>query len=140
MVPMENDDLVVLMEAGYVYLGMQKYKEARQVFEGAQALVPESEVPLVALGSVYFAEEKFDQAIRCYKKALKLNPDSAFAKSYYGESLFFKGKQNEAEKWLKEAVESDKDGNSAPFAQALLDAIADGYQPPQKAAAGGSAR
>lgn len=139
MVPLNNADLVVMMEAGYVFVGMQKYKEAREIFEGACVLVPESEVPLVALGSVYFAQEKFDQALRCYKKALQKNPDSAFAKAYYGESLFFKGKPQEAEKWLQEAVSSDEDGDSARFAQALLDAIAEGFVPPQQAASGGAA-
>ena len=82
MVPMENDDLIVMMEAGYLYLAMQKYQEAKEVFEGANIMMPDSEVPLVSLGSVYFAQEKFDQAIRCYQKALKVNPESPFAKAY----------------------------------------------------------
>jgi tetratricopeptide (TPR) repeat protein len=132
MVPMENDDMIVMMEAGYVYLGMQKFKEAKEVFEGASILVPNSEVPLVALGSVFFAQEKFDQAINWYRKALQKNPDSPFAKSYYGEALFFKGKKKEAVEVLLETVDMDPDGQSGIFAQALLDAISDGFAPPER--------
>ncbi len=132
MVPMENDDLVVMMEAGYVYLGMQQFKEAKDVFEGASILAPESEVPLVALGSVFFAQEKYDQAISWYRKALKKNPDSPFAKSYYGEALFFKGKKPEALEALKEARDLDPEGQSGAFAQSLLEAIDKGFVPPKQ--------
>ncbi len=130
MVPIERDDMIVLMEAGYVYLGMQKYKEAKTVFEGAVLLAPASEVPLVALGSVYFAQRKFDQAIRHYKKALKINSESPFAHSYHGEALFFKGKEKEALESLKEAVRLDPEGKSGEFAIALLAAIKNGFAPP----------
>lgn len=131
MVPMKREDLIVLMEAGYVYLGMQRYKEAKEVFEGAAVLIPNSEVPLVALGSVFFAQRKFDQAIRFYKKALKINPESPFAHSYYGETLFFRGKKQEALESLKEAVRLDPEGKSGEFALALLAAIKNGFIPPE---------
>jgi tetratricopeptide (TPR) repeat protein len=129
---MENDDLIVMMEAGYVYLGMQKFKEAKEVFEGASVLAPESEVPFVAVGSVFFAQEKFDQAISWYRKALKKNPESPFAKSYYGEALFFKGRNKEALEALHEAIELDPDGQSGNFAHTLVQAISDGFTPPGK--------
>lgn len=132
MVPMENDDLIVMMEAGYVYLGMQKFKEAKAVFEGATVLAPESEVPFVALGSVFFAQEKFDQAISWYKKALKKNPKSSFAKSYYGEALIFKGKREQALDALNEAIQMDPKGQSGIFAQALVDAVKEGFVPPSR--------
>lgn len=130
MVPMKREDLIILMEAGYVYLGMQKYQEAKEVFEGVTLLAPKSEVPFVALGSVYFAQRKFDQAIRLYKKALQVNPESPFAHSYHGEALFFKGKRQEALESLKEAVRLDPEGKSGEFALALLAAIKNGFTPP----------
>lgn len=132
MVPMQNDDLIVMMEAGYIYLGMLKFKEAKEVFEGASVLAPNSEVPLVALGSVYFAQEKFSQAISCYQRALRKNPQSPFAKSYYGEALFFQGKREEALRALQDAIDLDPEGQSGSFAQALLNAIHDGFEPPKK--------
>lgn len=129
MIEMERDDLIVLMESGYIYLGMGRFHEAQEVFEGVSVLVPDNEVPVVALGSVYFAQGKFDQAIRLYKKALTIKKDSSFAHSYLGESLFFKGKKKEAVSSLKEAIRLDPSGKSGAFAQALLGAIEKGLEP-----------
>jgi tetratricopeptide (TPR) repeat protein len=130
MVSLQKDSLIVLMEAGYVLLGMQKFKEAKEVFEGAVALVPDSEVPLTAMGGVCFAQQKFDKALSWYRKALKKNPNSPFVKSYYGEALFFKGEREKAIKTLNEAVAMDQGGQSAAFAKALLEAINNGFVPP----------
>ncbi|MBI1910165.1 MAG: tetratricopeptide repeat protein [Deltaproteobacteria bacterium] len=119
----------MMMESGYIYLGMGRFVEAREVFEGVSVLAPESEVPHVAIGSAYFAEGKFDKAIQCYKKALGLKPDSSFAHSYMGEALFFKGRKEEAMDELKKAASLDPEGKSGGFAQALLDAVQKGFQP-----------
>lgn len=133
MIPISRDDLIVLMEGGYIYLRTGRFEEAREVFEGVAVLAPESDVPLVAMGSVYFAQFKFDQAIRVYKKALTLRPDSAFARAYLGESLFFNGKKETAIKELEKASGLDPQGKSGDFARALLGAIQQGYTPPGQA-------
>ncbi|MDO8461921.1 MAG: tetratricopeptide repeat protein [Deltaproteobacteria bacterium] len=129
MVPIERDDLVVMMETGYIYLGMGRFAEAKEVFEGVSILAPESDVPWVAMGSVSFAQGKFDQAIQCYKKALGLKKDSPFAHSFMGEVLFFKGQKEEAIQELKKATSLDPEGKSGGFAHALLEAIEKGFQP-----------
>ena len=131
MVDMKREDLILMMEAGYLYLGMQKYQEAKEVFQGVMALAPESEIPVVALGSVYFAQRKLDLAIRHYKKALRQNPGSPFAHSYHGEALFFQGKKAAAVEALKEAVGLDPDGKSGAFALSLLSAIKNGFKAPE---------
>lgn len=118
-----------MMEAGYVYLGLGRFKEAKEVFEGVSALTPKSEVPLVALGSIYFAQAQFAKAIQCYEKALHLNDKSSFAHAYMGEALYFSGKKQEALESLKRGVDLDPTGQSGGFANALLDAIQKGYQP-----------
>ena len=130
MIPMSREDLVVLMEGGYIYLRMGRFEEAHEVFEGVSVLTPESEVPLVAIGSVQFAQLKYDQAIRTYKRALALKPDSPLARAYLGESLFFKGKKEEATAELEKASYLDSHGKSGDFARALLDAIKKGFAPP----------
>lgn len=129
MVPMSREDLIIIMEAGYIYLGMLRYKEAREVFEGVSALVPESEVPIVALGNVYFCEKKFDVAIRTYQTALKKKDSSAFAHAHLGEALFFKGKKMEALKELSTAIGLDPAGKSGNFAKTLKEAIDGGFDP-----------
>lgn len=118
-----------MMEAGYVYLGMQKFKEAYQVFEGVASLAPNSDIPLVALGGVDFCVGKFKNAIKWYKKALKADPESIFAKVYLAESLFFSGKKTEAIKILKDVSREDEQGGAGDFARALLDAINQGFTP-----------
>ena len=52
MVSLSQQHLALLMEAGYVNLGMQRYKEAREVFEGVHVLKHDSEIPLVALATL----------------------------------------------------------------------------------------
>ncbi len=130
MISVPNEDIRLIMEAGYLYLGMYRFKEAQQVFEGVAPLVPKSEVPLVSLGNVYCVQAKFDQAITCYKKALKIQPKSAFAKSYLGEALFFKGDKEKALKALEEASKLDPKGKSGDFARSLTELIHSGFVPP----------
>lgn len=130
MVPLKREDLITLMEGGYIYLGMGRLEQAREVFEGVACLAPESEVPLVAIGSVHFAGKKFDQAIQCYKKALAVKPDSPFVRAYLGEALFFKGKKGEALAELEKASMLDPNGKSGDFARSLLEAIKNGFVPP----------
>ncbi len=126
---MEREHLGLMMEAGYVYLGMQRFKEARDVFEGVASLAADSEIPLVAIGSVDFCQGKFTNAIRRYKKALKLNPESSYAMAYMGEALFFMGKKAEAMKQLEAVAKLEPGGKAADFAMALLDAIKKGFTP-----------
>jgi superkiller protein 3 len=130
MVNVERDDLVVLMEGGYLLLRMGRFDQAREVFDGVSVLAPNTEVPLVATGSIFFAQMKYDMAIQHYKKALGVKPDSAFAHAYLGEALYFKGKKDEAVAALEKASQLEPDGKSGDFARALLDAIKSGYVPP----------
>ena len=129
MVEMSRADLGLMMEAGYILVGMQRFKEAREVFEGINVLAPDSELPLVALASVDFCQGKFRDAIRKYKKAIKLNADSVFARAYLGESLFFIGKKEAAVDELTWVIKNDRDGKAGAFAQSLLDAVQQGFTP-----------
>lgn len=129
MIDVERDDLVLMLEAGYIYLAMTKFKEALKVFEGVTLLAPKHDVPQVAVANVLFAQGKYLESIRLLKKAIKDKPDSAFAYSHLGESQLFYGKQEEAQESLKKAIELEPTGKSAEFAQSLLDLMAEGYDP-----------
>jgi len=129
MIEVPTEDLRLMLEGGYLYLAMRRFKEAKEVFEGVSAIAPESDVPLVALGNVFFVETQFDQAIKIYKKALDLVPKSAFAKAYLGEALFFSNKKEEALKTLEEASKMDPHGKSGDFARSLLELIRKGFNP-----------
>ena len=125
-----KEDLVLMMESGYIYLRLGKFAEALAIFEGVLSLSPESEVPIVAMGSVYFGQFKYDQAVSYYRKAIKKKPDSAFARAYLGESLFFQGKKEDALTELQKASDLEPKGKSGDFARVLLEAIKNGYNPP----------
>ncbi|MFA4873723.1 MAG: tetratricopeptide repeat protein [bacterium] len=128
MIHLDRTHLQVMMEAGYVYVGMRRFKEARAMFEGLSALAPDSEVPLVALGNVDFCENRLPQAIKRYRNALKIDPQSAFAKVYLGEAMIFSSEKAEGIKLLGEVAKADR-GGAGDFARALLDAIKSGFDP-----------
>lgn len=129
MIDSRKEDLIVMMEAGYIYLAMQKFAEAKATFEGVSVLAPKTAVPIVALGNVYFSQCQYARAIRTYKKALEVDSESAFAKAYLGESYLFDGHKDNAVKCLEDAIAMDKEGTTAPFARSLLDLIGKGFDP-----------
>lgn len=129
MVPLENEHLALMMEAGYIFLGMQRFDEAKEVFEGVAVFTPENEIPVVALGGLSFCQGKLKEAVKHYEKALKMVPESLFAKAYLGEALFFSGDKTKAEQLLKEVDRTEPKGPVGDFARALLEAIRQGYTP-----------
>lgn len=128
MLDLKKEHLAAMMEAGYIYLGMRRYNEAKELFEGLCALAPDSEVPYVALGNVEFCRGKVARAIKHYKKALKIDEESGFANVYMGEALLFSGKKDEAMKLLEKVADADK-GGAGEFAKALISAIESGFDP-----------
>lgn len=131
MIDVSRDDIIVMLEAGYIYLAMKKFKEAQTIFEGVCELAPKNDVPQVAVGNVYFARGKYLEAIRKIKQAIKDNPSSAFAYSHLGEAQFFYGKKEDALKSLEKAseLEPTPEGRSGEFARSLIDLINMGYDP-----------
>ncbi len=131
MIHLDRKYLQVMMEAGYVYLGMRRFKEAHEIFEGLAAIAPDSDVPLVAMGNVDFCENKVEKAIKRYEQALKLDPESIYAKVYLGEALVFAGKKEEGIELLREVKAADR-GGAGEFATALMDALKAGFEPPER--------
>ena len=129
MIDIPRDDLVLMLEAGYIYLAMGKFLEARHVFEGLIALVPKNEVPRVALANVLFAQKKFLPAIRTLKEAIKLNEESAFAHAHLGEALLFYGKKEQALEALAQASRLEVQGKCGDFARSLIELVKRGYSP-----------
>jgi predicted Zn-dependent protease len=129
MIAVKKEHTVVMLEAGYVYLAMSRFKEAKEVFEGVVALAPKHEVPLVALANVFFAQAKFLESVRTLKNAVKINPDSSFAWAHLGESQLFYGKRDEAKEALEKSVELESQGKTADFAKSLLKLMEEGYDP-----------
>lgn len=115
-------EAALLLEAGYLLLEMNKFKEAEEIFTGVAALLPTSDVPLTCLGNLYFAQGKFQRALKSHQEALKLEPESTNVKAHIGESLLFLGKIEEGLQTLTEVVASSAGDPAGEFAQALIDA------------------
>jgi predicted Zn-dependent protease len=124
LIPVPQREVALLLETGYLYLEMNKPKEAEEVFTGVAALVPHSEVPHVCLGNLHFSQGRYDRAAKCQRDALQKNPDSALAQAHLGEALLFARKRDEARAALEKAAAMDPDGEAGAFARTLLDAAA----------------
>lgn len=135
LVPLRREQAQILLEAGYLWMEMGSYDHARQVLQGAAALMPRSEVPFLALGTLEFAQGHHDKALQSYRAAQKVAPRAALPRAHAGEALLFMGKVNEALKELKAAIDAEPDSDGARLAQALIEAKDSGTLPPAKAAA-----
>ena len=120
-VTVSNEELSLLLEAGFIYRDRNKFQEARDVFEGVQALLPQNEVVDVALGTVEFHQGHFDAAIKYYAKALEKNARSAYAYAHLGEAYLFKLKKQEARRYLSKAIELDPRGDYGRLARTLVE-------------------
>ena len=132
LVPVGRRQAMVLLEAGYLWLDMGHFDKAREIFAGAAALMPKSEVPQLGLGAVEFAQGRHDKALQAYRSAQRLAPDSALPRAHAGEALLFMGKVPEALKELKAAMDLEPDGDGAKLAQSLIQAKEAGVLPPAK--------
>lgn len=126
LIELPQPEAALLLEAGYLFMEMGKHKHAEDVFVGVAALLPHSDVPLVALGNLEFAQGRFQRALKCHQEALKLKPTSALAQAHLGEALLWLKKTDEGKKALQKAMELEPGGMPATFAKALLDAHAAG--------------
>lgn len=122
LIGVPQKDIVLLLEAGYLYMELGKTKEAEEVFLGVCALVPHSEVPQMALGHLYFSMGRFNPALKAHQKAAELNAQSAAAHASVGETLLFLRKPAEALAELDKAIALDSEGSAGQFAKALKEA------------------
>ncbi|MEM7675523.1 MAG: tetratricopeptide repeat protein [Myxococcota bacterium] len=124
LVEISQEEVALLLESGYLYLEMQKPREAEEVFSGVAALVPHSEIPLICLGNLYFSQGRFERALKFHRDALKRNSQSALAQAHAGEALLFMKRRADAKSALEQAIAMDPEGDAGTFARSLLDAMA----------------
>jgi Flp pilus assembly protein TadD len=119
-----HEEVALLMEAGIVYRDSKRTGEAREVFGGVRALLPQSDTVEVALGTVSFQEGDFEGAGKHYRRALELNPRSAYAYAHLGEAAIFQNDRETARAHLRKAMELDPRGAVGKFARGLLEFLA----------------
>lgn len=122
LVPALQRDVTLMLEAGYLFIELNKHKEAEEIFAGVAALVPHSEVPHLALGNLHFSQGRFAPALKAHQHAASLNENSAIAHALVAESLFFLKRGAEALQALEKSLNLPDDGSAHEFAKALKDA------------------
>lgn len=122
IVAVQQRDVTLLLEAGYLMMELKRHKEAEEVFSGVAALLPQSEVPHMAMGNLFFAQGRFSAALKCHQRASELNPQSATAVASVAESLFFLKRNDEALQQVSHACALEADGPAHEFANALKEA------------------
>jgi tetratricopeptide (TPR) repeat protein len=132
LVPMRKLQAQLMLEAGYLWMDLGKFDNARDVLSSCAVLMPKSEVPHLALGTLEFVQGKHDKALQAYRAAQRLAPKSGLPRAHVGEALLFLGKVNEAMKELKAAQDLEPEGDGARLAQALIEAKESGALPPPR--------
>ena len=117
-----DEELRVILEAGFVLREAGNLDDAESVFRGVMELLPQSDVPRVALSTVQLQRGRFVEAEAACEEALSLKPDSLYARVHRAEARLFQRRREEAEAELKEVVDADPESPHSRTARALLDA------------------
>jgi predicted Zn-dependent protease len=117
-----EEELRVIMEAGFVLREAGQLDTAEAVFRGAMELLPQSDVPRVALGTIELQRGRFAEALAACEEALRLRPDSLYARVHHAEALLFQQHRTEAEAELNEVIATDPQSPHSRTARALLQA------------------
>jgi tetratricopeptide (TPR) repeat protein len=86
----EPNNFEAQMTAGDLYYQIQRFDDARKLYEAANKLKPEATEPLVKLGNVNFDTEKFEEAAKWYEAALKKDPSQISVRTDYGLTFFLR--------------------------------------------------
>ena len=116
-----REEFGFLIEAGLIYRDSGRFIQAREVFTGLRALLPQSDAVAVLLGTLSFQQGDFDSAERHYRQALEFNPRSAYAYAHLGELSLFRKDKTQADAHLKEAIKLDPRGVYGSLARRLLE-------------------
>lgn len=103
------DSALALNALGYTLADKtDRYREALELIEQAQKLVPDDPAILDSLGWVLFRMGRLTESVGYLKHALKLFPDAEVA-AHLGEALWVSGKKEDAKKVFQEALQATPD-------------------------------
>jgi len=117
-----DEELRVILEAGFALRYTRRLDEAADIFRGVVALLPESDVPRVALGTVELERGRFAEAQAACEEALRHDPESLYARVHRAEALLFQRRRSEAETELNAIIAAHPESPHSRTARALLEA------------------
>ena len=115
-----DEELRVILEAGFALRYTRRLNEAADIFRGIAALLPESDVPRVALGTVELERGRFAEAQAACEEALRNDPESLYARVQRADALLFQGRRVEAEAELNAIIAAHDESPHSRTARALL--------------------
>ena len=118
----DDEQLRVILEAGFVLRDAGRLDDAEAVFLGMMELLPASELPHVALGTIRLQRGAFGEAQALCEEGLRLNPDSLYAQVHHAEALLFQSRRDPAEAELRHVISTDPQSPHSRTARALLEA------------------
>ena len=108
-----------LMEIGVSSAGSGMFRQALAIFDGIEAVRPDSEGPAIGVALVHMTTRDHDAAIKVLREeALPKNPESAETRMLLGVALKLAGRAAECETVIKELMASS-DPKAKSFAQSL---------------------
>jgi tetratricopeptide (TPR) repeat protein len=119
ILPMTKQQAMILLESVYLWMDLGKFDHARELVNGAAALMPKTKQVQFALGTLEFNQQKYDKALQAFRAAQRLDPKSALARAHCAEALLFMGKSGEALKELQSALDLEDDGGVPEFSYRL---------------------
>ena len=112
-------DLALLMEAGLLLRYAGRFREAREIFLGVRALLPNRQAPELALAALAVDERNHDAALAHCRRALELDRTSAAAHAQLAEVHLLRMEFAEARASLDRARRLTVRGPVAEHAAAL---------------------
>lgn len=116
ILPVSKQQAMLMLESVYLWMDLGKFDHARELANGAAALMPKTKQVQFALGTIEFNQQKYDKALQAFRAAQRLDGKSGLARAHCAEALIFMGKSAEALKELQSARELEDDGGVAEFA------------------------
>ena len=125
-----RDDVIWLLETGFVYLEMGQTEAARETFEGLVALEPGQATYHAALGQVLTEEGNLSEARRALRKAVELDPGQAYSRCLLGDVLVRSKQIDPGREELRQAYELEPDGPAGQTAKTILEGVEAKLYPP----------
>lgn len=116
----QDHEIKLMLEAGFVYRYAGRFREARAIFHGVRALLPNQEIADLSLAGVCMDEKKLDEAEAHCRRALQLHRASAAAYAQLAEIQLLQKNMIGARLSLKRATEINSNGLVAVQVKSLL--------------------
>lgn len=111
----------LLMEIGMVAAGNGLFADAEAIFNGVQAIRPESELPLVGRAIIRMQVKKYPEALFLLREAMEKNPESDLAMSFLGAALHLSGMNQASREVLGQVVDAGGNPQAVELAKSLLE-------------------